>query len=336
MKEFESIRKDIQNKKFSPVYFLYGEEPYFIDELTAALQQNVLSEEEKAFNEHVFYGNDMQMEDIVLQARQFPMMSDYQLVVVKEAQHLSKQLDKLENYVQQPSPSTVLVFNYKYGKPDGRISSIKKIKKDFILAESAKIYENQVPQYIRELVKSKGLQIETKAEAMLAENIGNNLSRLHNEIDKLNVVLKDKKRITPEIVERHIGISKDYNNFELTKAISEGEFVRAFEIIKYFGQNPKNNSIYMTLAILFNFFSKVLLLHTLSDKSNASVSSALKLNPRHASEYINAAKRFPLKKVTAIIGFLRETDVKSKGVGATGSVTEEELMRELLYRIFTI
>ena len=335
MKEFESIRKDIQNRKFKPIYFLYGDETFFIDQLTADLQQYVLTDEEKTFNEHIFYGNDITIEDIVLQARQFPMMSEFQLIIVKEAQHLSKQLEKLENYVLNPAYSTVLVFNYKYAKPDGRTKTISRIKKDFVLAESAKIYENQIAVYIRNLVKNKGLQIDPKAEIMLSDNIGNNLSRIHNEIDKLSVVLKDKKKITPEIIERHIGISKDYNNFELMNAIAYGDFKKAFEIVKYFGQDPKNNSIYFTLAVMYNFFSKMLIVHTVQDKSSSNLASKLKISPYFVKEYTAAAQRYPLKKVTAIIGYLREADVKSKGIGSTGNVTEEQLMRELLYKIFT-
>ena len=218
MKEYESIRKDIQNRKFAPVYFLYGEEPYFIDALTEDIQKNVLTEDEKAFNEHIFYGNEITMPDLLLQAKQFPMMSEHQVIIVKEAQHLKKQLEHLDTYLDKPSTSTILVFNYKYEKPDGRSAVVKKLKQKAVFAESAKIRENQIPSYIDQLVKSKGLQIEMKAKALLAENIGDNLSRIHNEIEKLEIVLKDKKKITPEIVEKHIGISKDYNNFELTKA----------------------------------------------------------------------------------------------------------------------
>lgn len=334
MKEFESIRKDIQNRKFAPVYFLYGEEPYFIDALTEDIQQNVLTEDEKAFNEHIFYGNEITMPDLLLQARQFPMMSEHQVIIVKEAQHLKKQLEHLDAYLDNPSTSTILVFNYKYEKPDGRSAVVKKLKLKAVFAESAKIRENQIPSYIDQLVKSKGLQIELKAKALLAENIGDNLSRIHNEIEKLEIVLKDKKKITPEIVEKHIGISKDYNNFELTKAISNRDYKSCMEIIRYFGQNPKDNSIFMSLAVLYNYFTKLMVLHTLSDKSKAGVASGLKISPFFVDEYLDAAKHFPLKKVTAIIGYLRETDVKAKGVGASGNVNEEDLMRELIFKIF--
>ena len=335
MKEFESIRKDIQNKKFQPIYFLYGDEPYFIDELTLALQKYVLTEDEKAFNEHIFYGNDIEMQDVLLQARQFPMMSDYQLVIVKEAQHLNKQLEQLYSYVNQPLSSTILVFNYKYAKPDGRLTAIKKIKKNHVLAESAKLRDYQIPKYISALIKSQKLEIDPKAQALLTENIGEDLSRIHNEVDKLAVVLKGNKLITPEIVEKHIGISKDYNNFELTSAIATGNFKKCFEINKYFGQNPKDNSIFATLAVLFNYFSKLLIYHTLQDKSKANAASVLKVHPFFVQEYLSGAQRYPLKKVTQIISHLRETDIKAKGVGASGNVTEEQLMRELLYKIFT-
>lgn len=336
MKEFESIRKDIQNKKFQPIYFLFGDEPYFIDELTKELQKNVLTEDEKAFNEHIFYGNEIQMADIVLQARQFPMMSEYQLIVIKEAQNLKKQLDALSSYVAEPLTSTILVFNYKYGKPDGRNATVKALKKKAVFAESKKLYDNQIPDYIEKVASSKNFKLDPKAKFLLAESIGEDLSRIHNEIDKLKIILKDETLITPELVEKHIGFSKDFNNFELTKALSQGEIKRCFDIIHYFGQNPKDNSIFATLTVLFNFFTKVMLYHTLKSKDNANVASVLKINPFFVKEYQDASRLYPLKKVTKIISYLREADIKAKGVGASGNVSQEDLMRELLYKIFRL
>lgn len=336
MKEFESIRKDIKNRKFAPIYFLYGEESFFIDSLTTDLQKYVLKEEEKAFNEHVYYGNEIEMKDIVLQARQYPMMSDYQLIIVKEAQNLKNQLEDLNSYSKNPLSSSVLVFNYKHAKPDGRMAVIKHIKKHFVLAESARLRDYQILPYIEKLAKSKGLELETKAKSMLAENIGEDLSRIHNEMDKLGVLLKDDKKITSELVEKHIGISKDYNSFELTKSFTEGNMKRSFEIVKYFGQNPKDNPIFKTLAVIFNYFSNLLVYHALTDKNSANVASVLKINPYFVKEYQTAAQYFPLKKVTRIIAYLRESDIRAKGVGNTGSVTEEELLTELIYKIYKL
>lgn len=336
MKEFESIRKDIKNKKFAPIYFLWGDEPYFIDAITEDLQKYVLKEEEKAFNEHIFYGNEIEMKDIVLQARQYPMMSDYQLIIVKEAQNLRKQLDHLSAYANDALASTILVFNFKFAKPDGRNSAIKAIKKNHVLAESAKIRDYQLPPYIAKLAKSKGFELEEKAKMLLAENIGQDLSRIHNEIDKLAVLLKNENKITSELVEKYIGISKDYNNFELTKSFSEANIKRSFEIIEYFGKNPKDNSIFATLAVMFRYFTHIMIYHALPDKNPAKVAAKLKINPYFVNEYQMAAKRYPLRKVTQIIGFLREADVKAKGVGASGSVTEEDLMRELVYKIYRL
>ncbi|MXV38033.1 DNA polymerase III subunit delta [Flavobacteriaceae bacterium Ap0902] len=334
MKNFESIRKDIQNKKFVPIYFFYGDEPYFMDALADAFQANVLTEEEKAFNEHVFYGSDTDMNTIVMQARQYPMMAEKQLIIVKEAQHLKSQLNDLESYVAEPLDSTVLVFIYKHGKPDGRSAVIKSIKKNFIYEESKRLYENQIPDYIETLAKKQGLTLVENTKFLLAESIGDDLSRIHNELVKLKVTLNGNNKVTPELVEKHIGISKDYNNFELTTALANGNMKRAFEIVHYFGENPKDNSIFGTIAVLFNFFSKVLLYQSLSDKSRGNVASKLKINPFFVQEYATAAKIYPIKKVTKIISYLRETDMKAKGVGATGNVSEEELMRELLYKIF--
>lgn len=334
MKEFESIRKDIKNKKFAPIYFLWGDEPYFIDKITEDLQQYVLSEEEKAFNEHIFYGNEIQMKDIVLQARQFPMMSEHQLIVVKEAQNLNKQLEHLAAYAKEPLTSTVLVFNYKYLKPNGRLGVVKTLKKDHVYAESAEIKTYLMPPYIEKLVKSKGLKLEEKAKMLLLENIGEDLSRMHNEIDKLRVLLNKGDEITSELVEKYIGISKDYNAFELTKSLSNGNIKRSFEIIEYFRKNPKSNSIFMVLAVLFRYFSHLLMYHAMPDKNPAVVASKLKINPYFVNEYQQAASRFPIRKVTRIIGYMREADIKAKGVGATGAVNEADLMRELIYKIY--
>lgn len=316
-----------------PIYFFFGDEPYFIDELTKALQKYVLTEDEKAFNEHIFYGGETDVNSIVMQARQYPMMSERQLIVVKEAQHLKNQLSDLESYAENPLNSTVLVFNFKHGKPDGRNSAIKTIKKKFVYEESNRLYENQIPDYIEKLAKAEGLTLQQNTKFLLAESIGDDLSRIHNELSKLKVIVKDAP-VTPEIVEKNIGISKDYNNFELTAALSSGNIKKAFQIIHYFGENPKDNSIFGTLAVLFNYFSKVLLFHSLKDKSQSNVASKLKVNPFFVKDYVSAARFFPVKKVTKIISYLRETDMKAKGVGATGNVTEEELMRELMYKIF--
>lgn len=334
MKNFESIRKDIQNKKFVPIYLFYGDEPYFMDMLTQSFQDQVLTEDEKAFNEHIFYGSDTDMNTIVMQARQYPMMSERQLIIVKEAQHLKNQLADLESYVKSPLSSTILVFNFKHAKPDGRNVVIKTIKKNFVYEESKRLYENQIPDYIDKLARAEGLQLQQNVKFLLAESIGDDLSRIHNELSKLKVTLKNDKKVTPEIVEKHIGISKDYNNFELTTALSTGNVKKAFQIIHYFGENPKDNSIFGILAVLFNYFSKVLLYHAIPDKTPSNVAAELKVNPFFVKDYAAGARQFPIKKVTQIISHLRETDVKAKGVGATGNVSEEELMRELLYKIF--
>lgn len=333
---FENIRKDIQNKNFKPIYFLYGDEAYFIDQLTNDLIKNVLTEDEKAFNEHIFYGNDVDMSRIVMQAKQFPMISDYQLVIVKEAQHLHRELEELKNYAENPLDSTILVFNYKYKSPDKRTTVIKNIKKNGVLAEFKKLYDNQIPNWIEQQANSRNLHLENSVKFILAEYIGSDLSRIVNELDKLKVILSDNSEVTPEIVEKHIGISKEFNNFELTKALSKKDIKTAFKIINYFGKNPKDNSIFATISVLYNFFTKVMIYHTLKDKSQRNVASALGVHPFFTGEYEIASHSFPIKKTSQIISFLRETDMKAKGVGSTGNVTENELMIELMYKIFRI
>ncbi len=330
MSDFDSIRKDIKTRNFSPIYFLHGEEPFFIDTITNDLIKKVLTEDEKAFNEHIFYGNEIDAETIVAQAKQFPMMSDYQLVVVKEAQHLSRNMDKFVSYFQNPLHSTILVFNFKYKKLDGRGSAFKALKKNATILDAKKIYADKVPFWIEQQAKSRGFTIHPKSAYLISNYIGSDLSRIDSELNKLSLVLNKGDEISPDIIERHIGISKEYNNFELTNALAYKDAKKAFSIVKYFEQNPKDNPLVVTVSVLYNFFSKVMVLHTLNDKSQAA--TALGINRFFLKEYQQAARSYPLKKITRIISFLREADVRSKGVGATGSVSQGEILREFVYK----
>ncbi|MCK0204408.1 DNA polymerase III subunit delta [Ornithobacterium rhinotracheale] len=336
MKEFESIRKDIQNKRFQPIYFFWGDEPYFIDVLTQEIIKNALSEEEKAFNEHIFYGNEISIEDVVMQAKQFPVMAERQLIVIKEAQHLSRTMANFATYAEDPVPTSIVVFNFKNKKPDGRSAFLKNIKKTGVVAESKKMYENQLPTFIETQAQSLGLKLHPKVKFLLTEFIGNDLSRIQNELAKIASVIKNGEEVSPEFIEKNIGISKDYNNFELVSAIAEKNQLKAFSIAKYFGKNPKDNPIIVTNSALFNFFSNLLLFHSLLDKSRGNVAANLKINPFFVKEYELAAQNYPVKKVTRIISFLRESDAKSKGIGSSNSTTGEDILIEFLYKTFKI
>ncbi|OIQ22264.1 DNA polymerase III subunit delta [Lacinutrix sp. MedPE-SW] len=332
MDEVKQLVTDIKNNKLAPIYLLMGEEAYYIDKISEFIENNVLAEEERGFNQMVLYGRDVTIEDIVGNAKRFPMMADKQVVVVKEAQDLSRTIDKLSDYAKNPQPSTVLVLCYKYKSVDKRKAVYKAIKKSGIVFESKKLYDNQVPDWIRRTLSTKGYKITPKASQMLVEFLGTNLAKINNELEKLQIVLPEGSEITPSHIEENIGISKDYNNFELRKAIGARNDAKAFKIITYFGDNPKDNPMVVTVSLLYNFFSQLLQLHGMNDKSPRSVASALRVNPYFVSEYLDAARNFPMRKVSGIVATLREFDVKSKGVNAN-AVPQKDLLKELLVRI---
>ncbi|WP_026753550.1 DNA polymerase III subunit delta [Sediminibacter sp. Hel_I_10] len=333
MDDVKLIVGDIKKGKIKPIYFLMGEEPYYIDAISDYIEKNILSEEEKGFNQMTLYGRDVSVEDIISNAKRYPMMAERQVVIVKEAQDLSRTIDKLEAYAKNPQPTTVLVVNYKYKKLDKRKSVYKAIKKVGVVFESKKLYDNQVADWIRRVLSGQDYTITPKASQMLVEFLGTDLSKIMNELNKLKIILPPGTQITPEHIEKNIGISKDYNNFELRKAIGYRDTVKAFKIINYFGENPKDNPMVVTVSLLFNFFSQLLHLHGLHDKNPRSVATALKINPYFVQEYIDAARNFPMRKVSGVIGTLREFDVKGKGVNSN-AVSQSDLLRELLVKIF--
>ncbi len=333
MDEVKKLIEDIRNRQLAPVYFLMGEEPYYIDRISEYIADNILSEEERGFNQLVLYGKETSVEEIVSHAKRYPMMSDHQVVIVREAQHLSRTIEQLEPYVAQPQPTTVLVICYKYKTPDKRKKLIKTLRGGpSVLFESKKMYENQVTDWVRRVLLGSGIKISHKAAALLVEFLGTDLSRIHNELEKLKIVLPEDAEITPELVEAHIGISKDFNNFELKKAIANRDIPKATRIIKYFSQNPRENPFVMTVALLHTFFSQLLQYHGLADHSPKNVAKALRVNPYFVSEYQIAARHYPMKTVSRIIGTLREMDLKGKGVGSA-SLSQEDLLQELLYKI---
>ena len=275
---YESICKEIAERKFSPIYVLMGEEPFFIDQITDLLIENVLAEEERDFNQSIFYGADADAVSVINAARRFPMMSEYQLIVVKEAQ-LMRDIELLNAYAKHPLSSTVLVINYKYKTLDRRKSLAAAVEKNGILFESKKIPDYKMPGYITGLLQQRSLAIDAKAAQMLSDFLGNDLNRLSKELDKLAIVMAQmgSKRVTPELVERNIGISKEYNNFELIKALATKDVLKANRIAQYFEKNPKTNPLQMTLAVLFNYFSNLLIAYYSKDRSEAGLMAALGL-----------------------------------------------------------
>jgi len=333
MDQVIQITNDIKAGNLKPIYFLMGEEPYYIDKLTEFIEQNVLEEHERDFNQSILYGRDVSMEDVIGTAKRFPMMADRQVVVVREAQELSRTIDKLEAYAENPQPTTVLVFAYKYKTLDKRKKITKLLDKVGVVFESKKLYENQVGDWIKRVLSGQGYSIEPKAVAILVEFLGTDLSKINNELEKLKIILPKGHTFTPNDIEENIGFSKDFNNFELRKAIGEKNQLKAYQIIDYFAQNPKDNPLVVTTGLVFGFFSQLLQYHGLKDKSQANAAKILKVNPYFVKDYEVAFRNYPMKKVSAIVAALRNLDVKSKGVGAA-STSQHDLLKELLITIF--
>ena len=312
---YEEICRDIVAKKFAPVYIMMGDEPFFMDQITDLLLENVLA-------------------SIINAARRFPMMSKYQLVVVREAQ-LIRDIELLSNYVKNPLMSTVLVINYKYKNLDRRKALASATDKTGVLFESKKIPDYKMPAFIASFMQMRSIGIDGKASQMLSDFLGNDLSRLSKELDKLALILPEKgaKRITPELVEQNIGISKEYNNFELIKALAMKDILKANRIAQYFEKNPKSNPIQMTLPVLFNYFSNLLICYYTKDRSEAGLMTALGLRGTfQVKDYLLGMRNYSAMKVFNLISDIRMTDARSKGVENT-SVSDAELLKELLYKI---
>ncbi|UQD56939.1 DNA polymerase III subunit delta [Flavobacterium sp. K5-23] len=333
MDEVIKIVNDIKSGNIKPIYFLMGEEPYYIDKLSDYIEKNILSEEEKGFNQTVLYGRDVSIEDIVSTAKRYPMMAERQVVIVKEAQDLSRTIDKLESYAENPMPSTVLVVCYKYKTLDKRKKTTKLLAKSGVVFESKKLYENQVGDWIKRILAGKKYTIEPKASAMLVEFLGTDLSKINNELEKLQIILPVGSAITPKHIEENIGFSKDFNVFELRKAIGERNQLKAYTIAENFANNPKDNPMVVTTSLVFGFFIQLLKYHGLKDRNPKNVATVLGVNPFFLKEYDVALKNYPMKKVSHIVASLREIDVKSKGVGAN-AMSNSDLLREMLYNIF--
>jgi DNA polymerase-3 subunit delta len=329
---FEEIMSDLKNRIYKPVYFLAGEEPYYIDLITNYIEEKVLPEDEKAFNQMILYGEDTTIQSVIETSRRFPMMSNHQVIIVKEAQYLKK-IDELVHYLEKPLLSTILVFDYKYKVLDKRTKLYKLIDSNAIYFESNKLRDYQVPPWIERYLMMKGIKAEPNASAMLTEYLGTDLHKIVNELDKLLINLpQGRPVISMELIEKNIGISKDYNNFELQKALGEKNILKANMIVQYFDHNPKDNPVNLTIASIFSYFTKVLTYHYLADKSKNNAASVLKINPFFVKEYETAATKYSIKKTVEIIGLLRIYDMKSKGFGDLSS-SPGDLLKELVYKI---
>ncbi len=329
---YEQIIGDLKNKVYKPVYFLWGDEPYYIDLVSSFIAGNVLSEAEQSFNQTTLYGKDSEAAQVSDLARRFPMMASHQVVVLKEAQDM-KSFGELIHYVEKPQPSTLLVISYKYKKPDKRQKIFKVLEKKAVWFESKKMYDNQVPGWIAAYASKQKYNMEPKAAALLAEFLGSDLSKIVNEVEKLTVAIgKQGETITPALVEKHIGFSKDFNQFELQDALGKRDVLKAMRIINYFAENDKKYPFPLTIISLYYFFSKLLLFHYTKDKSKQNLAATLKVNPFFVKDYEAAAKRYSAAKLVEIISLLRVYDMRSKGY--EGNTTpSRELTRELIFKI---
>ena len=355
MKEVTQILTDLKRKIFKPIYFLSGEEAYYIDMVSDYIEKNVLDESEQEFNQTILYGKEADMNTIISAAKRFPMMSEYQVIIIKEAQNLkefgkgsgsgdddddsdtptkksSGSVNALVAYLQQPQTSTILVFCYKYKTLDKRSTIYKSLQKNHVYLETKKLYDNKIPEWITEFVQEHKFKISPKASYLLAESLGNDLSKIANEVKKLFINLKEGEEITLELVQDNIGISKEFNVFELQDALAKKDILKANRIINYFSANEKEHPSVMTLSSLYGYFTKVLLYHFVPDKSKFVVAQALGVNPFFVDGYVNAAKNYNTAKLKSIFSYLKEYDLKTKGVDNNG-VNNGELMKELMFKI---
>lgn len=328
---FDTILNNLKNRILHPVYLLYGEEPYFIDLLSDHIETSLLTESEQEFNQTVVYGKDRKVPEIISMAKRYPMMANFQVIIVKEAQELDD-IEAFTDYAENPVKTTVLVLCYKYGKLDGRKKIFKAIERNGVVFESPKLYDSKIPDWIQGYVGKLGYRINEKSAFLLLEFLGNDLGKIVNEIGKLSINLAPGTLITEDYIERNIGISKDFNVFELQKALGTKDVFKANQIILHFAANPKENPLVKVIPILFSFFSKILLYHSLEDKSKKNAASELGVNPYFLGDYQTAAKNYSVQRIHTVVSLLREYDLRSKGVG-NGSATDSELMKELVWRI---
>ena len=328
---YEQILSEIHKKNFAPVYFLTGDEPYFIDMISDTIENEALDEADRAFNQIVVYGRDVDVETIANHARSFPMMGERMVVIIKEAQDV-KNLENFEPYLDTIPDTTLLVFVYKYKKFDKRKTLAKKIEKKGVWFESKALRDYNIPGWIQSYLKGEGYSITPKATQMLADFLGTDLHKIANELKKLTITLPKNKSIDDADVERNIGISKDYNVFELQNAIGSRDVLKANRIVNYFGDNGKDNPLLVTAINLYSFFTKVMKLHCAQDKSQSNLAAVLGVNPYFVKDYQLAARNYPPQTCIRNISILREFDMKSKGY-ESGDVSEKDLYREMIFKL---
>ena len=330
--EYQDIIKDLRSKKYQPVYFLHGQEAYYIDKISDFIENNVLTEAEKSFNQMILYGKDTDFKTLIDTASRYPMMASHQVVILKEAQEM-KTLKELQPYIEKPVPTTILVICHKHKKFDGRTSFAKAVKKNAVVFESKRVYDNKMGDWVQQYLKTKQLQISPAAAELIAEYLGTNLSHVANELDKLSINLPKGTKITEDHVQENISIHKEYNVFELQKALGARNSVKANRIVNNFIANSKKNPLVMVTGSLYNYFSKVYMLYFLKQASEREVLSKLNLRSEwFLREYKMAARNYSGAQMQNILHVLKEYDLKSKGVDSDNT-PEGELLREMVFKI---
>lgn len=330
---FEAVIKDLKSNKYLPVYFLQGEEPYYIDLVSDFIAKNILDEGERDFNQSILYGKEISTQDILNEARQYPMMASHRVVIVKEAQELSRTIANLQDYFQQPTETTILVVCYKYKKLDGKTKIAKDLKSSGYLFTSEAVRDYKMPEWIIEEGKKRGFTVAPKAAMLMSENLGTDLNKIVKTFDKLSIVLEGDTMIDEKVVYKHVGISREFNDFELQRALAQKDILKANLICTHYGNNPKNHPLVVTVGILYGFFSKLLKYHVLHGKvSDGELAGKLGVNPFFVKEYAAASRVYSMGKLAKIIAYLREADLKSKGVG-NASTSDAEILKELIFKI---
>lgn len=331
MHTVQSILNEIKSGKIHPIYFLMGEESFFIDQISTFIETSVLDESQRGFDQMVLYGKETSVDEIVSSAKRYPMIAPRQVIIVKEAQNLSRTIEQLLPYANNPQQTTTLVFCYKYKSIDKRKSLYKALSKSHVVFESNKIYDSKIPSFISGELQKQNLKITPKASYLLADFLGNDLAKISNELKKLQLVMGDHDTITPELIQKNIGISKDFNNFELQKAIAQLNRKKAYQIVQYFSENTKQHPMVVTVATLYSFFTKLMTLHTVTDRNPKTLSRAIGVSPYFLDDYMAAAKNFPMRRISGVFQTLRIIDTKSKGVDA--NLKPKDLYNELIFRI---
>ena len=324
----------LKSKDYQPIYLLYGEESYYIDLITDYIADHVLDESQKGFDQTVWYGKDTDFIQVVNAARRFPMMASHQVIIVKEAQNLKWKTEEeiLLKYLENPMPSTILVLAHKHGKLDKRKKFMKQAAKIGVVFESEKIYDNKVPAWVTSFLRERGRRIHPQAALLIAEYLGTNIGKVVNELEKLLLNVPKEHEINLQDIERFIGISKDFNVFELNTALGKKDVLKAFQIVDYFAANHKNAPLVMIVGTMTGYFTKLLRYHYLADKSPQSVAKELSVHPFFVGEYEMAARHYNRRRTFDVIHILQEYDVKSKGVDV-GDVDQGELLKEMVFKI---